>query len=142
MLEEAVVIAGHDPRADIGLCADAGVAGVGTIVAPRAQRISARKLWIAFAIESAGRIVVDEGARRALLDRGVSLLPAGVVAVEGSFQADQGVEVAGPDGAVFAKGLARTGAEDLRSVAGSRTVDLPEGMVHEVIHRDDLVIVP
>ncbi len=136
----AVIAAAH--REGVLRDAVAGVAGVGTIVAPRAQRISARKLWIAFAIESAGRIVVDEGARRALLDRGVSLLPAGVVAVEGSFQADQGVEVAGPDGAVFAKGLARTGAEDLRSVAGSRTVDLPEGMVHEVIHRDDLVIVP
>lgn len=127
-----------------GVLADAaaGTPGVGTVVAPRAQRISARKLWIAFAVESAGRIVVDEGARRALLDRGVSLLPAGVTAVEGGFLADQGVEIAGPDGAVFAKGLARTSAADLRGVAGSRTVDLPEGMVHEVVHRDDLVIVP
>ncbi|MCB0958075.1 MAG: glutamate 5-kinase [Acidimicrobiales bacterium] len=127
-----------------GVLADAvaGVAGVGTVVRPRPQRISARKLWIAFAVESAGRIVVDDGARRALLERGVSLLPAGVRAVEGSFLADQGVEIAGPDGAVFAKGLARTGAAELRSVAGSRTAELPEGMVHEVVHRDDLVIVP
>ncbi|MEZ5138861.1 MAG: glutamate 5-kinase [Acidimicrobiales bacterium] len=127
-----------------GVLADAlaGAPGVGTVVQPRPQRISARKLWIAFAVESAGRIVVDEGARRALLERGVSLLPAGVLAVEGSFLADQGVEIAGPDGRVFAKGLARTGAAELRSVAGSRTAELPEGMVHEVVHRDDLVIVP
>jgi glutamate 5-kinase len=127
-----------------GVLADAvaGTPGVGTVVTPRAQRISARKLWIAFAVESAGRIAVDAGAQRALLERGVSLLPVGVTGVEGAFLADQGVEVVGPDGRVFAKGVARTGAGELRTVAGWKTADLPEGMVHEVIHRDDLVIVP
>ena len=120
----------------------AGVAGVGTVVRPHGQRIGARKLWIAFAVESAGRVVVDDGARRALLDRGVSLLPAGVVAVEGSFDATDGVEVAGPDGVVFAKGLAQLSAADLDGVRGRRSSDLPEGLPHEVIHRDDLVIVP
>jgi len=127
-----------------GVLADAvaGTAGVGTVVQPRPQRISARKLWIAFALESGGRITVDEGARRALLERGVSLLPAGVTSVAGGFLADQGVEIEGPDGAVFAKGLTRIAAADLAQVAGRRTGDLPEGMVHEVVHRDDLVIVP
>ncbi len=127
-----------------GVLADAvaGTPGVGTVVAPRSQRISARKLWIAFALESGGRITVDDGARRALLERGVSLLPAGVTAVQGAFQADQGVEIVGPDGVVFAKGLAQVGAADLAAVLGRRTGDLPEGMVHEVVHRDDLVIVP
>ena len=120
----------------------AQVPGVGTTVQPRAQRMAARKLWIAFAVESAGRIEVDDGARTALIERGVSLLPAGVAAVHGSFLADQGVEIVGSDGLVFAKGLARTGAAELRTVAGMKTGDLPEGMVHEVIHRDDLVIVP
>ncbi len=120
----------------------AGVAGVGTVVQPRAQRISARKLWIAFALESGGRITVDEGARRALLERGVSLLPAGVTGVIGGFLADQGVEIVGPDGVVFAKGLTRVSASELSVVAGRRTGDLPEGMVHVVVHRDDLVIVP
>ncbi|WP_421119314.1 glutamate 5-kinase [Aquihabitans daechungensis] len=136
----AVIAAAHRD----GVLADAvaGAAGVGTVVQPRAQRISARKLWIAFALESGGRITVDEGARRALLDRGVSLLPAGVTGVAGGFLADQGVEIVGPDGTVFAKGLARMGAAELAAVAGRRTGDLPEGMVHEVVHRDDLVIVP
>lgn len=136
----AVIAAAHRD----GVLADAvaGVAGVGTVVQPRAQRISARKLWIAFALESGGRITVDEGARRALLERGVSLLPAGVTGVSGAFLADQGVEVAGPDGVVFAKGLTQVSAADLVTVAGRRTGDLPEGMVHEVVHRDDLVIVP
>jgi glutamate 5-kinase len=136
----AVIAAAH--RDNVLADAVAGAVGVGTVVQPRAQRISARKLWIAFALESGGRIAVDEGARRALLDRGVSLLPAGVTGVGGGFLADQGVEIVGPDGTVFAKGLTRIGATELAAVAGRRTGDLPEGMVHEVVHRDDLVIVP
>jgi glutamate 5-kinase len=136
----AVIAAAH--RENVLADAVAGTAGVGTVVQPRAQRINARKLWIAFALESGGRIAVDEGARRALLERGVSLLPAGVTGVTGGFVADQGVEIVGPDGAVFAKGLTRMAAADLAEVAGRRTGDLPEGMVHEVVHRDDLVIVP
>ncbi|MFN8019051.1 MAG: glutamate 5-kinase [Acidimicrobiales bacterium] len=136
----AVIAAAHRE----GVLADAVAAtpGVGTVVQPRGQRIGARKLWIAFALASGGRITVDEGARRALLERGVSLLPAGVTAVEGAFGADEGVEIAGPDGVVFAKGLTQVSAADLAVVAGRRTGDLPEGMVHEVVHRDDLVIVP
>jgi len=72
----------------------------------------------------------------------VSLLPAGVVAVHGDFAADQGVEILGPDGIVFAKGLVTVSASALAEVAGRRTDELPDGMIHEVVHRDDLVIVP
>jgi glutamate 5-kinase len=120
----------------------AGEAGVGTVVHPKTRRLPARKLWIAFAVGSSGTIVVDDGARRALLDRGVSLLPAGVATVKGSFEVDDAVEIAGPDGRVFAKGLVRLGSVGLRDVVGRRTTDLPEGMPHEVIHRDDLVVLP
>ena len=136
----AVIAAASRP--DVLVDAVAGVAGVGTVVHPRPQRMAARKLWIAFAVRTAGRVIVDDGARRALLERGVSLLPAGVVAVEGSFGADDAVEVAGPDRVVFAKGLVRVSAADLDRVAGRRTADLPDGVHREVIHRDDLVIVP
>ncbi len=127
-----------------GVLADAVSAapGVGTVVHPRPQRIGARKLWIAFAVPAGGRITVDEGARRALVERQVSLLPAGVVAVDGSFGADGAVEIAGPDGTVFAKGLARVSSVDLRRVAGRRSADLPEGLTNVVVHRDNLVIVP
>jgi glutamate 5-kinase len=135
------VIAGAQ-RAGVLADAVAGVAGIGTVVHPRAERIGARKLWIAFAVETAGRIVVDDGARQALTERNVSLLPAGVVRTEGSFAADQAVEIVGPDGAVFAKGLARVSSLELDAVCGRRTSDLPETMPHEVVHRDDLVIVP
>jgi glutamate 5-kinase len=70
------------------------------------------------------------------------LLPAGVREVRGQFQADDAVELAGADGKVFAKGLVRVDAATLRSLAGRRTSDLPEGTPHEVVHRDDLVVLP
>jgi len=135
------VIAAAD-RPDVLLDALAGSGGVGTVIRARDRRLAARKLWIAFAVGSSGTVVVDEGAREALLRRGVSLLPAGVLEVHGEFGDDAAVEIAGPDGAVVAKGLARIGSARLRSVAGRRTVDLPEGVSNVVVHRDDLVVVP
>ena len=127
-----------------GVLADAaaGRPGVGTVVSPRARRLPARKLWIAFAVTAAGTVVVDEGARSALTERGVSLLPAGVVAVEGAFGADDAVSLAGVDGRVFAKGLVRYGADRLRELAGRRTSSLPDDVPHEAVHRDDLVLLP
>ena len=119
-----------------------GQIGIGTVIQPREQRLSARKLWIAFAQGSHGRVVVDDGAQRALTGGGKSLLPAGVRSVEGAFDADQCVEVVGLDGAVFAKGLASMSASGIRAIAGKHTSDLVEGSPHEVIHRDDLVVLP
>ncbi len=115
---------------------------VGTVVHPRATRLSSRKLWIAFARGAAGRVEVDEGARRALVESGRSLLAAGVRNVEGRFTADEAVEVVGPDGRPFAKGLVRYDAPTLRGVAGLRSTQLPDGSPPEVIHRDDLVVLP
>jgi glutamate 5-kinase len=115
---------------------------VGTSFAAREHRLPARKLWIAFAQGAEGRVVVDDGARRALVDGGKSLLAAGVRKVEGAFDADAAVEIVGDDGKVFAKGLTRYSAASLRMVAGKRTSDLPEGLPHEVVHRDDLVVLP
>jgi glutamate 5-kinase len=117
-----------------------GVAGVGTVVLPRASRLTARKLWIAFAVGSQGTISVDDGARRALLKGGTSLLAAGVTGADGDFDADDAVEVAGPDGVVFAKGLSRLDAAGVRSAAGRRSADLPDGVPAWVVHRDDLVV--
>ncbi|MDQ4098588.1 MAG: glutamate 5-kinase, partial [Actinomycetota bacterium] len=84
----------------------------------------------------------DDGARRALLERQTSLLPAGVVKVEGRFEPEAAVEISDQAENVFAKGLVQVGSEDLRAVAGQRTSALPEGMPHEVVHRDDLVTLP
>jgi glutamate 5-kinase len=115
---------------------------VGTSFAPRDGRLSSRKLWIAFAQGSDGRVTVDAGARRALVEGGKSLLAAGVREVEGAFDVDAPVEIVGDDGRVFAKGLSRYAASQLRFVAGKRTGDLPNGSPQEVVHRDDLVVLP
>jgi glutamate 5-kinase len=117
-----------------------GTPGVGTRFRPRDRRLPARKLWIAFAIGATGTVTVDDGARRALVERGTSLLPAGVVSVTGDFGADEAVEIAGPDGAVFAKGLARHPAPVVAEWAGRQSGELPDDLVPEVVHRDDLVV--
>jgi glutamate 5-kinase len=135
----AVIASASTP--DVVTSALAGRA-VGTSFAPRAARLPSRKLWIAFAQGSEGRVSVDAGARRALVERGKSLLAAGVRDVEGTFAVDAPVEIVGEDGKVFAKGLSRYGAQQLRAVAGKRTAELPNGLPHEVVHRDDLVVLP
>jgi len=135
-----VIAAAERPGVLVG--AVEGEPGVGTVVWPRDHRLSARKLWIGFAVQASGTITVDEGARRALVERRTSLLPAGVIDVQGNFDPDDAVEIAEPSGKVFAKGLVRYGATMLKGVAGSRTGDLPEGLPHEVVHRDDLVVLP
>lgn len=137
----AAVIASAD-RDRVLMDAVEGVAGVGTTVQARPGRMAARKLWIAFAVRATGRIVVDEGARRALEDRGVSLLAAGVRSVEGRFQASDAVEIAATDGTVFAKGLVRADAAEVAGASGRSTAELPAGAPSIVVHRDDLVVVP
>ncbi len=105
---------------------------VGTTFAPHDRALSARKLWIAFAAEVKGRVVVDAGARTALTDRPNSLLPAGVVSVTGSFESGQVVEVSDGD-TVFARGMCSMNEADVRNAIGA------SGIGH-VVHRDDLVI--
>ncbi len=135
------VIAGAD-RPGVLRDAVAGVPGVGTVVRPREKRLPARELWIAFAVGASGTITVDDGARRALVERNVSLLPAGVVRCDRRFVAGEAVEILGPDGRPFAKGIVRMDSSTITDVAGRRTADLPAGVPHEVVHRDDLVVLP
>ena len=81
------------------------------------------------------------GGAPALVEREASLLPAGVLGVKGRFYADDAVEIAGPDGKVFAKGLVRHDSAQVASWAGRRSSDLPEGTAPELVHRDDLVVI-
>ncbi len=115
---------------------------VGTTFEAHQRTLSARKLWIAFASEVMGTVEVDAGAERALTDRPNSLLPAGVVAVRGAFSEGDTVDIVGPDGRAFARGLAALDADVADKVVGFRTGDLPDGVNHEVVHRDDLVVLP
>ena len=108
-------------------------AGVGTVFRARKSRLSARKLWIAFALGSSGSLIVDDGARLALTGRGRSLLAAGVTGATGAFRPDDAVEISGADGEVFAKGLVRVHAERASEWMGRRS--------QVVVHRDDLVLV-
>ena len=111
----------------------AGEAGAGTVFRARERRLSARKLWIAFALGSSGQLAVDDGARAALTERGRSLLAAGVVGVKGDFRPEDAVEIVEPDGRVFAKGLVRVPAATADEWMGRRS--------QVVVHRDDLVLV-
>ncbi|HZT65701.1 MAG TPA: glutamate 5-kinase [Acidimicrobiales bacterium] len=135
------VIASAGRPGVLGAAAE-GESGVGTVVRPRDRRLSARKLWIAFAVGSSGTIVVDDGARRAIVERNTSLLPAGVTEVRGRFDAEAAVEVADQGGRVFAKGLVRHSSATLAAWAGRRTSELPADVAPEVVHRDDLVLLP
>jgi glutamate 5-kinase len=112
-----------------------GARTAGTWFRPREARLSARKLWIAFALAPAGRIVVDQGARAALLRDGPSLLAQGIVGVEGSFEADDAVEIVDQDGGLVAKGLVRRSARTAREVERGETV-----VGNVVVHRDDMVV--
>jgi glutamate 5-kinase len=102
----------------------------GTRFAARAEAPSAFKLWLRLGKRVDGRLHVDEGARRAVAAEGKSLLAVGVVRCEGAFAAGDGVEIAGPDGHVFAKGIAGAAAAEL---AGR-----PRGL--EAVHRNRLVL--
>ncbi len=133
------VIAAAD-RPDVLRDALDEAAGVGTIVRPQARPLPARKLWIAFAVEPAGRIIVDAGARGALERDGRSLLAVGVRDAIGTFGRGDSVEVADQEGHAFARGLAAVSSEELASIVGVRSSNHPEGTPDEVIHRDELVL--
>lgn len=127
----------------IGDATDSGLAlaavtgeDVGTWIAPRDDRLSARKLWIAFGLPSWGTVTIDDGATAALRDRGGSLLAVGVTGVTGQFSVGDAVEVVDRAGNLVAKGLVRIGSSMLGKVAGRHTSEVGG----EVIHRDDLVV--
>jgi glutamate 5-kinase len=117
-----------------------GRSGVGTVFRARPVRLPARKLWIAFAVPSSGTLVVDEGARRAVETEGRSLLPAGVTGVRGRFGQGDAVEIVGPGGEVFAKGLVRYPSATESEWIARRRHELPTDLPNEVVHRDDLVV--
>jgi glutamate 5-kinase len=117
---------------------------LGTYFVPRGDRLAGRKRWIAFAVPPQGRLTVDAGARSALVERGKSLLPSGVVEVEGEFHAGEVVSLSAADGKEFARGLTNYDAAELRKIQGTKTKDLEERLGYksfdEVIHRDNLVL--
>jgi glutamate 5-kinase len=129
---------------------DAGTVGailsgadVGTLFLPHPQRIQARKHWIAFTLRPRGAILLDHGAVAAVVERGRSVLPVGVLGVRGQFGPGDAVTLVGPDGREIGRGLARLGASDAAAIAGKKSEDLAALRGDDdvvVVHRDDLVL--
>jgi glutamate 5-kinase len=136
-----VVASGATPRVVQRLLAGEAL-GTMFPTPPRAR--AARQRWIGFSARPKGRLKVDDGARRAITGRGASLLPSGLVAVEGTFPVGALVDIAGPDGVPFARGLVSYDAGDLAKLRGRKTTEIASVLgVHyadEAVHRDDMVV--
>ncbi len=117
---------------------------VGTLFLPRAEKQDSRKHWIAYTVSATGKLIVDDGGREALVNKGKSLLPGGVVKVEGSFKAGECVTCMDRTGRAFARGLVKYSSADLDRIKGLKTSQIASVLGHkdydEVIHRDDLVL--
>jgi glutamate 5-kinase len=111
----------------------------GTYFAPTHGRTSARLLWLAHASTPRGQLVLDDGAVKAVCERRLSLLPAGITAVQGDFVAGDPVELVSTSGVAVARGLVAYDAVELPSLLGRSTRD---SGLREVVHRDDLVVLP
>lgn len=116
----------------------------GTYFHAQHSKTNSRLLWLAHASTPHGRLVVDAGAVTALIERGVSLLPAGVTAVEGEFSAGDAVEISGQDGHVIARGLVAFDSAEIPQMLGRSTKELAQALgpeyERELVHRDDLVL--
>jgi glutamate 5-kinase len=116
-------------------------ASVGTVFAARPQRMSARRFWLRHAAESAGTLVLDDGAVKAVLTHRRSLLPAGIIGLSGRFSGGDVVELHGPDGTTVARGVVAFDAGELEVMIGRSTSDLPAELRRAAVHADDLVAV-
>jgi glutamate 5-kinase len=114
----------------------------GTRFVPHPERVPAFKLWLRYAKPSQGRIAVDAGAARVLREQGSSLLPVGIVGVEGEFEAGDAVEVL-CDGALVGKGIVSYSAAELARIKGMKSADVLELLPNaseEAVHRDRFVL--
>jgi glutamate 5-kinase len=117
----------------------------GTIFVPLEERMQARKLWIAFGSPVQGRLIVDAGAAGALLKKGKSLLPTGVVGVEGSFAVGNVVSIVDPSAQEIARGISNYDAQALKMIKGHNSREIKEILGYhdydEVVHRDNLTLI-
>jgi glutamate 5-kinase len=118
---------------------------VGTLFLPHGSTVPAWKRWLGFTARPKGRLTVDAGARKAVQERGSSLLPIGVVQVSGSFGKGDVVALSDVDGTEFARGLTNYSSADAGRICGLRTEQISEVLgslpYEEIVHRDNLVVV-
>jgi glutamate 5-kinase len=117
---------------------------IGTVFAPCAMhRRRGKDRWIG-AARTIGTIIIDDGAVKALVEKNRSLLPAGIVSVEGDFLRGDVIAIAGTDGTIIARGLTNYSADDVKQIRGKKTAEvralLEERAYDEVVHRDNLVV--
>ena len=117
---------------------------VGTLILPEQNRLTHRKHWIAYNLKPAGEVVVDAGAREALVQKGRSLLPSGLKDIRGNFGGGECVRCLDLQGREFARGLVNYSAQELNQIKGLHTSKIEKILGYkaydEIIHRDDLVI--
>jgi glutamate 5-kinase len=117
---------------------------VGTLFLPSTESLPSRKHWIAYTLRPKGRVIVDEGARTVLSRHGRSLLPSGVIRVEGDFDRGDCVRVCAPGGMEFARGLTDYSHKEIDRIKGRKSSEIEEILGYrygdEVIHRDNLVV--
>ncbi|GAT07231.1 glutamate 5-kinase [Mycolicibacterium novocastrense] len=116
-------------------------ASVGTVFAPRPERMSARRFWVRYAAEAAGALTLDDGAVRAVVTQRRSLLPAGITAVSGRFYGGDVVELRAQDGTMVARGVVAYDRGELTTMLGRSTSDLAPELRRPAVHADDLVAV-
>jgi glutamate 5-kinase len=105
---------------------------IGTRVLAANKHLNSRKHWIAYTLRASGTLTLDQGAVSAVVETGASLLPVGIRAISGDFEAGEAVSLVDHDGVEFARGLARMSSDELRTA----TLEGP------AVHRDDLVVLP
>lgn len=117
---------------------------IGTLFLPKVIKLTAKKKWLAFACKPKGSIIVDSGARHALIDRHKSLLSSGIVGKGGDFKAGDLISILDEKKREFARGLSNYSSVDLEKIKGRRTSEiqaiLGKKFYDEVVHRDNLVI--
>jgi glutamate 5-kinase len=119
-------------------------AALGTFFVPRGQKLNRKKCWIGYTVNPQGSLHVDAGAAIALMENGKSLLPSGIVDVQGQFPVGAAVSVIADGGQVIGNGLVNYNAEEIRTIMGLKTSQIKDRLgqktYDEVIHRDNLVI--
>lgn len=118
---------------------------VGTVFEPGEQEgVAGRKVWLGSGAMASGTVVCDDGARAAICDEGASLLPSGVVSVEGDFDEGEVIELVDESGQRFGRGSSVYSAEDLRQIAGVHSSDIESVLgfkvLDEAVHRDHLIV--
>lgn len=117
---------------------------LGTFFVPKKQKLAKRKCWIAFNLKPQGALTLDKGAVNAIMKRGKSLLPSGIVRVDGDFRIGAAVTFKNQENRVLGTGLTNYSAEDIRKIMGLRTNMIINRLGYkpydEVIHRDNLAI--